>query len=181
MNSIQMNSTLHQLQREIADSLHSLDATQTQLCPPAQPGKWSIQQIIEHLLLTYSSTETAINARLTKRTPTRARPTLTHRVFQFAVTRCGYFPMGREAPEIVTPQPTTHPLSGEDLTQATAEHLVHLDLLFTEAETLFGPATQCATHAVLGPLNIDQWRKFQLIHGEHHLKQIAAIRKAHNV
>jgi hypothetical protein len=176
-----MNSTLHQLQREIAASLHSLDATQTQLRPPSRANKWSIQQIIEHLLLTYSGTETAINARLAKRTPTLARPTFAHRVFQFAVTRCGYFPTGREAPEIVTPQPTTHTLSGEDLTQAAAEHLAHLDLLFTEAETLFGPASQCASHAALGPLNIDQWRKFQLIHGEHHLKQIAAIRKAHRV
>ena len=176
-----MNSTLHQLQREIADSLHSLNATQTQLHPPSRPNKWSIQQIIEHLLLTYASTETAINARLTKRTPTRAKPTVAHRVFRFAVTRCGYFPTGRKAPEIVTPQPTTHPLSGEDLTQAAAEHLARLDLLFTEAETLFGPTSQCASHTVLGPLNIDQWRKFQLVHGEHHLKQIAAIRKAHNV
>jgi hypothetical protein len=176
-----MNSTLQQLQREIAASLHSLDATQTQLRPPSRPSKWSIQQIIEHLLLTYSGTETAINARLAKRTPTRARPTLTHRVFQFAVTQCGYFPTGRDAPETVTPQTTTHPLSGEELAQATAEHLGHLDLLFTEAETLFGPASQCASHTVLGPLNIDQWRKFQLIHGEHHLKQIAAIRKAHNL
>jgi hypothetical protein len=176
-----MNSALHQLQREIADSLHSLDATQTQLHPPSHPNKWSIQQIIEHLLLTYSSTETAINARLTKRAPTRARPTLAHRVLQFAVTRCGYFPTGREAPAIVTPQPAAKPLSGEDLTQATAEHLARLDLLFTEAETLFGPGSQCATHAILGPLNIDQWRKFQLIHGEHHLKQIAAIRKAHDI
>jgi len=176
-----MNSTLHQLQREIAGSLHSLDATQTQLHPPSRLNKWSIQQIIEHLLLTYASTETAINARLTRRTPTRAKPTVAHRVLQFAVTRCGYFPAGREAPEIVTPQPTTHPLSGEDLTQAAAEHLTHLDLLFTEAETLFGPASQCASHSVLGPLNIGQWRKFHLVHGEHHLKQIAAIRKAHNV
>lgn len=176
-----MNPTLHQLQREITGSLHSLDAAQTQLRPPSRPNKWSIQQIIEHLLLTYSSTETAINARLAKRTPTRARPTLTHRVRQFVVTRCGYFPTGREAPEMVTPQPTTHTLSGEDLTQAAAEHLACLDLLFTEAETLFGPASRCASHAALGPLSIDQWRKFQLIHGEHHLKQIAAIRQAHHV
>jgi hypothetical protein len=181
IKSIPMNSTLHQLQREIADSLHSLDATQTQLRPPARPGKWSIQQIIEHLLLTYSSTETAINARLAKRTPTRAKPTLAHRVTQFAVTRCGYFPLGRDAPPMVTPQATTHPLSGEDLAQTATEHLAHLDRLFTEAENLFGPASRCATHAVLGPLNIGQWRKFQLIHGEHHLKQIAAIRKAHHV
>src|SRR3981189_1630377 len=101
-----MNSTLHQLQRDIADSLHSLDATQTQLHPPSRPNKWSIQQIIEHLLLTYSSNETAINPPLTERPPTRARPNLTHRPFPFAVTRCAHFPTGRLAPAIVTPQPT---------------------------------------------------------------------------
>lgn len=176
-----MNPALLQLQREIASSLHGLDANQTQLHPPARPDKWSIQQIVEHLLLTYSSTETAINARLTKRAPTRAQSTFRQRVFQYAVTRCGYFPPGREAPAIVTPQPTSHPLSGDALTYATAEHLAHLDPLFAEAESLFGPVSQCASHAVLGPLNIDQWRIFQLVHGRHHLKQIAAIRKAHNL
>lgn len=181
MNSSQINPTLHQLQRELAASLYNLDATQTQLQPPSRPNKWSIQQIVEHLFLTYSSTETAINARLAKRTPTRATPNLANRITQFAVTRCGYFPTGRPAPSIVTPQSTTHPLSGEDLTQSAAEHLARLDLLFNEAESLFGPTSQCATHNVLGPLNIDQWRKFHLIHGEHHLKQIAAIRKAHHV
>jgi hypothetical protein len=176
-----MNPTLHQLQCEIASSLYGLDATETQLYPPSRPDRWTIQQIIEHLLLTYSSTETAISARLTKRTPTRAKPTLMHRIFQFVVTRCGFFPTGRESPPMVSPQPTTHPLSGADLTEATAEQLARLDLLFTEAETLFGPASQCASHTVLGPLNIGQWRKFHLVHGRHHLKQIAAIRKSCNV
>ena len=177
-----MNPTLHQLQREITYSLRGLDATQTQLHPPSHPDKWSIQQIVEHLLLTYSSTETAINARLAKRTPTRAQSTFRQRIFQYAVTRCGYFPTGREAPSIVTPsQPITHPLSGEDLARATAEHLAHLDRLLAEAETLFGPARQFASHAVLGPLNISQWRMFQLVHGRHHLKEIGAIRKAHNL
>jgi Protein of unknown function (DUF1569) len=175
-----MNSTLHQLQAGIASSVRSLDAAQTQLRPPANPAKWSIQQIVEHLLLTYSETENAIGSRLIKRTPTRATSSIAQRVFQCAVTRCGYFPTGRPAPPFVTPQPTTHPLSGKDLTEATGEHLTQLDLLFTEAETLFGPKSQCATHAVLGPLTITQWRKFHLVHGEHHLKQIAAIRKAHH-
>lgn len=176
-----MNSTLHQLQTEIASSVHALDAAQTQLRPPSNPGKWSIQQIVEHLLLTYTQTETAISSRLIKRTPTRAKSSIPQRVFQYAVTRCGYFPTGRAAPPFVIPQPTTYPLSGEDLTKATEDHLTQLDLLFTEAETLFGSKSQCATHAVLGPLTVDQWRKFHLIHGKHHLKQISAIRKAHRL
>jgi hypothetical protein len=176
-----MDPTLRQLQNEIASSLSGLDVNQTQLHPPSRPGKWTIQQIVEHLLLTYSSTETAINARLAKGTPTRARPTLTQRISRYAVTRAGYFPTGRKAPAIVAPQPSAHALSGEELAQATGQHLANLDLLFTEAETLFGHASPCASHAVLGPLTIDQWRRFQLIHGEHHLKQIVAIRKAHKV
>ena len=176
-----MNSTLQQLQNEITSSLTGLDANHTQLRPPSRPDKWSIQQIVEHLLLTYSSTETAINARLAKGTPTRAKPTLTQRVFCYAVTRRGYFPTGREAPPMVIPQPNSPPLSGEGLAQSASEHLTHLDQRFALAETLFGHASQCASHAILGPLTIEQWRRFQLIHGEHHLKQIATIRKAHKV
>jgi hypothetical protein len=49
-----MNTTLHRLQREIAFCLDGLDADQTQLQPPARPHKWTIQQIMEHLLLSYS-------------------------------------------------------------------------------------------------------------------------------
>jgi DinB superfamily len=176
-----MNPTLDQLQSEIVSSLTGLDATQTQFRPLSHPGKWSIQQIIEHLLLTYSSTETVIDTRLAKRSPTRARPTLTQRIFQCAVTRCGYFPTGRLAPPLVTPQPAAHSLSGKELAQATAEHLAQLELRLAEAGDLFGPITQCASHAVLGPLNIDQWRRFHLIHGRHHLKQISGIRKAHKL
>src|SRR5260370_21990673 len=140
-----MTSTPPQLQREIAASLHSLDATQTQFHPPSRPAKWSIQQIIEHLLLTYSSTETAINARLAKRTPTGASPTLAHRISQFAVIRCGYLPTGREAPPMVTPQPNTPPRSGEALAHSAAEHPARLHLLFNDAETLFRPASPSAT------------------------------------
>jgi hypothetical protein len=176
-----MNPTLHQLQVEIASSLSGLDADQTQLRPASRLDKWSIQQIMEHLLLTYSSTATAISARLDKGTPTRAKPTLSQRVFGYAVTRCGYFPTGRQAPSMVTPDSNLQPLSGERLTQIASERLTHLDQLFAQAESLFGHASQCASHAVLGPMNIQQWRKFQLIHGEHHLKQIIAIRKAYKV
>jgi hypothetical protein len=175
-----MNSTLQQLQGEIAHSVRGLDAIQTQLQPPSPPGKWSIQQIIEHLLLTYSGAEMALNARLAKRRPTRAKPTARQHIQQFAVCRFGYFPGGRLAPPMVTPAPTTHPLSGEELAATAKEHLTRFDGLCTATEQLFDER-QCASHNVLGPLSVDQWRKFQLVHGRHHLKQIAAIRKIHNL
>jgi Protein of unknown function (DUF1569) len=176
-----MDSTLQQLQHEIASTLRGLDATQTQLHPLARPDKWSIQQIIEHLLLSYTGTEMVLNARVAKGTPTRAKPALLQRCGQYTLIHLGYFPTGRKAPPLVTPPSTTNPLSGEDLTKAAAEHLASVDTLCNEAEKLFGAANRCASHMVLGPLSINQWRRFQLIHGEHHLKQIIAIRKAHNL
>jgi len=174
-----MNTVLNQLRREIESSLHGLNAEQTQL-RPSTPSKWSTQQIIEHLLLTYSGAEMALNARLAKRRPTLAKPTAHQRIQQFAVCNFGYFPHGRSAPETVTPAPTTHQLSGAELIAAIEDHLSRLDLLCNECEQLFGK-TRFAAHNVLGPLSVNQWRRFQLIHGRHHLKQIDAIRKAHNV
>jgi hypothetical protein len=174
-----MNTVLNQLQHEITSSLNGLNAEQTQL-RPSTPNKWSTQQIIEHLLLTYSGAELALNARLAKRRPTLAKPTAYQHVQQFAVCNCGYFPHGRRAPEMVTPASTTHQLSGAELIAATEDHLSRLDVLCNECEQFFGKA-QFAAHNVLGPLSVNQWRRFQLTHGRHHLKQIAAIRKAHNV
>ena len=176
-----MNSTLSRLQQEISSALQQLDSTQTQLRPASPPGKWSIQQIVEHLLLTYSVTEAALDARLTKDRPTRAKPTLPQRLAQLTVLRLGYFPPDREAPSLVVPFAATAPLSGQQLIQAATDHLMRLDQRCTAAAERFGLTEPCATHTALGPLNIGQWRKFQLIHGEHHLRQIAAIRKAHGV
>jgi len=175
-----MDTDLQRLQHGIGNSLTGLDASQTQLRPAARPDAWSIQQIVEHLLLTYASTETAITVRLEKRTPTRTKPTAWQRLAQPSVCRFGYFPHGRKAPEIVVPPATSHPLSGGELTHAAAQQLARLDTLFTEAHQVFGTG-RCITHHVLGPLTIPHWRRFHLIHGNHHLKQIAAIRKTHHL
>jgi hypothetical protein len=34
---------------------------------------------------------------------------------------------------------------------------------------------------VLGPLSAQQWRRFHQVHGQHHLRQIHAIRAEHGV
>jgi len=176
-----MDPILQQLQREIAISLQGLDATQTQIRPStANPDKWSIQQIVQHLILTYANTEIAINGRLTKGAPTRAQPTLQQRIRQYAVTSLGYFPGGREAPSPVCPPDCSLPLSGEELSHKAAVGLARIDQLFAQAESLFG-SRRAISHVVLGPLSIYQWRRFHLIHGRHHLRQIRAIRTVHRV
>jgi len=175
-----MNPTLQQLQNEIAGSLQGLNCTQTQTVPTSQPDKWSIQQIAQHLCLTYASTEIAINGRLVKGTPTRARPTILQRIAQYFVTVIGYFPQGREAPSAVIPPPGGDRLSGEDLSRAAAEGLARIDKLFNEAEDLFGQR-RCISHEVLGPLSIHQWRTFHLVHGRHHIRQILDLRASRSL
>jgi Protein of unknown function (DUF1569) len=175
-----MDPILQQLHNEIAGSLESLDSAQTQLTPSTSSEKWNIQQIVQHLCLTYSFTETAFDAHLAKGTPTSARPTLRQRIGQYFLTTLGIFPSGREAPERVAPPQIASPVCGSDLTDYSGEHLARIDKLFNEAEALFGPG-RCISHMILGPLSIHQWRRFHLVHGRHHIKQIRAIRAAYNL
>ncbi len=44
------------------------------------------------------------------------------------------------------------------------------------AEQLFGSRRRSVRHMILGPLSLAQWRRFHLVHGRHHIRQIAAIR-----
>ncbi len=179
-----MDPTLQQLHRELAGGLNGLDTSQTQLRPPARPGqteRWNIQQIIEHLLLSYAGTEKALQVRIVKGTPTQTKPSLTQSFTQYTLIRLGYFPHGTKAPPLVTPAESAQPVDGQELSQSVFDHLSRLDQRCVEAAALFGETNRSVSHIRLGPLSIQQWRKFQLVHGEHHLKQIMAIRKSYRV
>jgi hypothetical protein len=175
-----MNALFEQLEQTLSPVLAGLDGHQTQLRPTAHPDKWTIQQIVEHLLLSYASTRQVMEARIARGKPTQAHPSLVQRFAQFCVTNLSYFPEGRQAPAVVDPPPSIEPLSGPQLIQSVHQQLSGIDPLFDQAEAVFGPR-QAVTHHVLGPLSIHQWRRFHLIHGRHHAKQIAAIRRQHGL
>ena len=173
-----MHKDLRRLETELAKALADLDPVQTQAAPVDQPDKWSIQQITEHLLGTYRSTITALQARVEKRSATRSKPTIRQRIGQFFVISLGRFPYGRVAPSAVSPSCPSTIRSGEDLAQKVSVELTRLDQLTARGEHLFGDRRAVA-HIILGPLSMQQWRRFHLIHGLHHLKQIRAIRREH--
>ena len=175
-----MHSTFDQLEHVLSTPLQGLSVRQTQLRPTTHPEKWTIQQIVEHLLLTYTSTQYVMETRIAKGNPTKSKPSVPQRLIQLGVIRLGYFPHGRVAPSIVDPPPSTQALNGEQLIQTIHQQLSATDQLFQQAEAAFGQQ-RAVTHHVLGPLNIHQWRCFHLIHGRHHAKQIAAIRRQHHL
>jgi len=166
-----------QLEVEITLILSGLDSAHTQFKLPAAPQKWSVQQIVEHLLLTYRSTYGTIQQRIDKGTPTKASPSLSQRLGQFAIMTLGQFPAGRAAPPAVTPPGSATAFNGEQLIILVHEALADLTRQFSEAGQLFG-TRRFASHLILGPLSLSQWSRFHLIHGRHHLRQIQAIRHA---
>lgn len=175
-----MSPTLQQLETKLSAALHGLNASQTQLRLTNDPSRWTIQQIVQHLLMTYASTAAAFETRLVKGTPTLSRPTPAHRATQFIVITLGLMPGRRKATPEVTPPASSPPLSGDELAASAHEDLSHLDHLFDQAEKNFG-SVRCQSHFVLGPLTTSQWRRFHLSHGNHHIRQIAAIRRAHGL
>src|SRR5579864_9163309 len=98
-----MHPILEQLERHLSPALAGLDAAQTQLRPAAHPEKWSIQQIVDHLILTYGLTQHALATRIAKGRPTEARATITQRARQLVLVTAGFFPKGRPAPPAVLP------------------------------------------------------------------------------
>jgi hypothetical protein len=174
-----MNTAIQQLHHKLYAALQGLDAAQTQLHPIAHPQKWSIQQIADHLLLTYASTATVLETRIAKGAPTLSQPTSSQRIKSFVVLQLGYMPNGRTAPEAVYPGHAA-PLSGDELTRLATEKLLRMDVNLDQAESLFG-STRAITHAILGPMCARNWRRFHCVHGAHHIQQILAIRREHRI
>lgn len=175
-----MHEDLARLDHEMRTALMGLTAGQTQARPAEHPEKWSIQQIGEHLLLTYRSTAGVIQKRIERGSSTQASPSLQQRLGQFGLISLGIFPPGRKAPAAVVPSLPATVQSGDGLAERMLAELMEVDRLTAEGERLFGGA-RAASHMVLGPLSMRQWRRFHLVHGRHHVAQIVAIRAEHSL
>jgi hypothetical protein len=176
-----MANDLKRLLSELERSLAGLTEQQTQLRPRLDSRRWHIQQIVAHLLLTYALTLTAMDTQIAKATRTRARLSFEQRLWQFVVLRLGWLPRRRKAPAITTPDPEAAPLGGEALSAAAAAAITAMDARIEAAKQLFGNHRRSVRHLILGPLSLAQWRRFHLVHGRHHMRQIAAIRAEHRI
>jgi hypothetical protein len=156
-------------------ALADVCAARTRLHPDGNPAHWSVQQIVEHLVLTYRSSSQAMLTRLEKGRPTKARPTVAQRMARAVILGAGYFPRGQVAPDEVVPATSILEAgSGAELAQQMRAALEEMDALIVACRQRFGPGPM-ASHFALGPLSADQWRRFHIIHGRHHLKQLNRV------
>ena len=136
-------------------------------------GKWCAAEIVEHLLITYTTTTKGLRKVLAKGAPQGGAPTFKNRIAQFAVLNVEYFPTGRKAPAATVPQG----LDPAQVVRAVSQALPDMDAAITECETNYG-SVKIADHPVLGPLTAPQWRKFHLVHARHHMKQVERLKAA---
>jgi hypothetical protein len=137
-------------------------------------GKWSVAEIVEHLDRAYAATAKGLERCLASDRPQASTPTLASRLRVAVVIRAGHFPRGRLAPRAVLPTGT---LGLADALASARRSLRALDMAAIGASGRFGRA-RVMDHPVIGPLTVDQWRRFHWVHTRHHARQIEQRRKA---
>jgi hypothetical protein len=160
-----VDSYLKRLQTELKTTIEGAGESAMQKAPE---GKWNSEQILEHLYLSYQNTNKGIAKCLETGAPIATRATFKHHLVRSMVLGLGYVPNGFEAPKRVVPRGTP---PGEVRAKILAE-IDSMDAGFLACEERFGYATQILDNPRLGPLTPEQWRKFHLLHGRHHARQI---------
>jgi hypothetical protein len=158
------------LQEEIAAAVAGLSAEQLIRHPP---GKWCAAEVLEHLYLTYTGTVKGFERVAEAGKPLATTQTWTQRGRTLIVVALGYLPSGREAPPVARPRG----LPPEKVLVEIGPKIAEMDGNIARCEETFGSRLKLLDHPILGPLTGAQWRKFHLVHGLHHVKQIRRLRK----
>lgn len=163
---------MHQKLAKLQDAICKAIAGMTPEHLACHPdGKWSSADILDHLNLTYLGTIKNFERCLAAGHPTADADRDRKRWQRRVIVWLGFFPRGRKSPERVMPRGTP----AERLTREIFQSIARMDDVIAECESRFGPGP-LAQHPILGPLTADEWRKFHLVHGKHHARQIARLK-----
>jgi hypothetical protein len=162
---------LEELQNDLESAVARMSSRQMRWHPE---GKWCAAEVLEHLYLTYTGTIKGFERVLEAGKPLATRPSLSHRWRTRVVIGFGFLPTGRKAPRNTVPQG----LPAEQVRSEIGTKIAAMDQIITECEARFGRGTKLLDHPILGPLSAAQWRKFHLVHGRLHEKQIRRLRDA---
>ena len=165
-----MDPRLRRLQEEIAAAVAGLSLEQLSRHPP---GKWCAAEVLEHLYWTYTGTVKGSERVAAAGKPLVTGQTWTQRGRTLIVVGLGYLPSGRESPAVARPRG----LPPEKVLAEIGAKIAEMDDSIARCEQKLGSRRKLLDHPVLGPLTAAQWRKFHLLHGLHHVKQIRRLRE----
>ena len=164
-----MDPLLQRLQKEIEAAIAGLSNSQLSQHPP---GKWSASEVLEHLYLTYTGTVKGFDRAVEAAAPPATKQSWAQRRRTLVVVGFGYMPTGRTSPPVAVPRG----LPPEQVRNGITVKIMEMDASIARCEEKFGTGRKLLDHPVLGPLNGAEWRKFHLVHGLHHVKQLRRLR-----
>lgn len=164
-----MDSQLYDLQQVLAAAVEGMS---TEQLSRHALGKWCAAEVLEHLYLTYTGTIKGFERVVEGGKPLAGPAMLQQRLRSWVVVGFGYLPAGRKAPKNTQPRG----LPGETVRNEIWAKIRAMDEIIARCEERFGRGTKLLDHPILGPLTAAQWRKFHLVHGRHHAKQIHRLR-----
>ena len=137
------------------------------------PEKWCAAEVLEHLYLSYTGTIKGFEKVLATGKPLTSRASTKQRLQTFVVVGFGYLPSGRKAPGTTIPRG----LPVENVRNEVGAKITAMDEIIAQCEARFGRGICLLDHPIFGPLTAAQWRKFHLVHGLHHKKQLLRLRE----
>ena len=134
------------------------------------------KQVIEHLVLGYRLTTSALETRLNKgRLSRNQNRTYLQWSLQLMILSFGAMPRGVPALEETMPTPGRFPaMSGRQLSDLLRQEIEAMDTVLDACRRRFG-MERVGMHPWLGPLRVDQWRRFHVVHGLHHVTQLRSV------
>jgi hypothetical protein len=165
-----MDSCLEQLKKTLESAVEGMSSEQLRWHPA---DKWCAAEVLEHLYLTYTGTIRGFEKVIESGKPLATRPSLTHRLRTFFVVGLGHLPEGRTAPANTRPKG----LAAETVRSEVGAKIAAMDAIISQCEARFGRGVKLLDHPILGPLTATQWRKFHLVHGRQHEKQLLRLRE----
>jgi hypothetical protein len=166
-----MDPLFEQLRNMLESAVAGMSAEQLGWHPS---GKWCAAEILEHLYLSYTGTTKGFDRMLQSGKPSVTPATLQQRTRALYVFTFNHIPSGRQSPASTRPKG----LPSEQVRSGYADKIAALDEMIALCESRFGRNTPLLDHPFLGPLSGAQWRKFHLLHGRHHQKQILRLRES---
>lgn len=164
-----MDPLLQRLRQEIETAIAGLSAEQL---TQHRPGKWSASEVLEHLYLTYTGTAKGFQRVAEAGKPLATMQSWVQRGRALVAVGFGYLPTGRKSPAVARPRG----LPPEQVRAGIAGKILEMDESIARCEAKFGKRRKLLDHPVLGPLSGVEWRKFHLVHGLHHVKQLRRLR-----
>ena len=172
-----MHAVLRLAFDDLAAELSRFDATSAHVHPRGFDHCWTVRQIVTHLVLSMDATRTELETILAKgKLPGHAPRTRAEWALQLMVLSAGHMPRGVPAPRETTP-PVEEQMMGVGDLRARLENATEmLDATLDRCRHRFG-IERVGRHFLLGPLRVDQWRRYHALHMSHHLRQMVEARK----